>query len=257
MTVLSAPGTVTDRLSVVAVDQLVLHEAVEARRLQRVTAAIRADATVRNPVLVTALAGDRWLVVDGAHRTSALRAVGASHALVQVLRPGDCDVLAWHRVLEPTAADVPVADLVRPDCPACDAGAGRCLARVETPGATGHLWCAADDVVAASDLLPAVAGRWRGLRSRRIAATEPTPDGHLRLAYQPWSLDRIRALATRERVLPAGLTRFVVPGRILGVDLPLALLTGRACAADGAFAVRDHLAHRRFRYYAEPVYLAE
>ena len=71
----------------------------------------------------------------------------------------------------------------------------------------------------------------------------------------------ILALAAEGRTVPAGITRFVIPGRILRLNAPLARL-----ASDEPLEskrrwldnlVRERLADRQVRYYQEPVILLD
>jgi hypothetical protein len=72
---------------------------------------------------------------------------------------------------------------------------------------------------------------------------------------------QILALAAQGRTLPAGITRFVIPGRILRLNAPLDWLSSaEPLAAKQAWLddlLRERLAQRRVRYYEEPVLLLD
>jgi hypothetical protein len=63
------------------------------------------------------------------------------------------------------------------------------------------------------------------------------------------------------RLLPAGITRFVVPGRILRLNAPLEVLAGPEPIAQKRawldLFVQTKLAGRGMRYYEEPVVLLD
>jgi L-serine kinase (ATP) / ParB family transcriptional regulator, heme-responsive regulator len=88
----------------------------------------------------------------------------------------------------------------------------------------------------------------------------PVPLGHgtarrLRIAYQPWSFERLREMAACDIVLPAGVTRCVAPGRVLGANIPLSMLTRDCRASAETPNIRRHVEKLSLRYYAEPVFI--
>lgn len=76
-----------------------------------------------------------------------------------------------------------------------------------------------------------------------------------------FSVKSILDLAVQGRTIPAGITRFVIPGRILRLNAPLAKL----CADEPPAVkqqwldalVREKIAYRQVRYYEEPVVLLD
>jgi hypothetical protein len=296
MAVIAELAPTLSRLVAVPVDRLVLHESVEPGRLRSITASLRGESVLRNPVLATPLPQGRWLVIDGAHRACALRELGLALALVQIFQPHEYGLSAWHHVttFDGTPEDRPgrwprdqLADWLadrfgqrleqpdRPDrperfgagggsgdgrCPVClPDGLGRCVATVQLPGRTEHVWTASGDVASAAGLLHALAARaLEGRPPRRVAADDSAAlhvaAGQAVIAYRPWTIGDICALVEYGLLLPPGITRFVVPGRVLGLDVPLSLL---ADASSGPEAVRRHVGRRKLRYYAEPVFVAE
>jgi hypothetical protein len=67
------------------------------------------------------------------------------------------------------------------------------------------------------------------------------------------------ALARAEAVLPAGITRHIIPGRALRVNAPLDLMSdGRPLDEKQAWLdawVSRHRSSHGVRYYAEPTFL--
>ena len=68
-------------------------------------------------------------------------------------------------------------------------------------------------------------------------------------------------LVGQGRLLPAGITRFIVPGRILRLNAPLAVLAANEPIAQKRDwldnLVQTKLAGRGVRYYEEPVVLLD
>ena len=266
MTLTTEAGSVLRRLTAIRIDDLVLHESVEPARLRSVAQALRSDGVLKNPVLATPLAGGKWLVIDGAHRVSALRLIGADLALVQVFEPTECHVSAWHHLVGTRRMPAGIARLLLERCPACDRNrcqpAGVCVAVAHLAGRTGHVWCDTAEINGAVSMLSELASSCATAgRVWRISPEDHMPTGaaarRLRIAYWPWSFDRLRHLAERRLMLPAGVTRFIVPGRVLGADIPLSLLSVAVGSPTASDEIRQHVEKLTLRYYAEPVFLGE
>jgi len=257
-------GSILERLTPVPLEDLVLHESVEPARLRSVTQAVARSGVLKNPILATPLRAGKWLVIDGAHRVSALRSIGADLALAQVFDHGEFEITAWHHLVSTHQLPGQIEDLLVDRCPACEAGqpTGVCVAVAEQAGRAGHVWCRSTDVgEVVAVLRKLAAGCAAAGHIRRIAPDDRAP-GHatarrLRIAYQPWSFERLREMAARDIVLPAGVTRFVAPGRVLGANIPLSMLTRDCRTSAEAPNIRRHVEKLSLRYYAEPVFIGE
>jgi hypothetical protein len=108
-------------------------------------------------------------------------------------------------------------------------------------------------------------GAWgdvgRTLDTDLDALTTQYPDLAGLFVYPQFSPEIVIQVAERSRLLPAGITRFLIPGRILRLNAPLDML-----AAGVAFSVKadwldriveEKLANRGVRYYEEPVMLLD
>ncbi|MBI3286818.1 MAG: ParB N-terminal domain-containing protein, partial [Chloroflexi bacterium] len=87
-------------LQFVPAEQVILHEGVEPRRVSELIQRLRSDGLLKNPPVVAPI-GERWVVLDGATRVTALQEIGARHLLVQVVdpqRPG-LEVSTWHHLV--------------------------------------------------------------------------------------------------------------------------------------------------------------
>src|SRR3972149_4553210 len=83
------------------------HEHHEDRRSAPVGEALRREGFLRNPPSVLPLGGheERYIVLDGANRTTAFQQLGFKYVLAQVVRPGEnqVGVETWnHAVLNMT-----------------------------------------------------------------------------------------------------------------------------------------------------------
>src|SRR5918997_276815 len=115
---------------------LILHEAHDEGRLARLKERIASEGEQRNPVVASPY-GDRFLVLDGAHRVRAMDELGARFVLAQVVEPpGRAE--GWGHVvdgMEPPGPDDANGLVVRVAGKASgDADRGEEVAEIETSG---------------------------------------------------------------------------------------------------------------------------
>lgn len=260
------------RLQLVSLDRCVLHESIDPQRVARLAAHLRAEDVLRNPPIVAAAAANQPLMVlDGATRTTALRELGLLVAPVQLINYADerIELHTWAHLLPETR----LHSLLR---------ALRAIPGLTLQPATAQL----SHTGALCDLLTAEGERWTlsgsgGLQEEawlleqifrcyvQRAAVHRLPHD---APIQPSSLpaDSIAVLFPRYRkrdlllltqaggILPAGITRHVIPGRVLRLNVPLAALrTGTLAIQESWFAawVAERIATGHARLYNEPTWL--
>ncbi|HEV2438849.1 MAG TPA: hypothetical protein VGX97_02150 [bacterium] len=290
------------RLRVWPTQRLLLHEEADPVRVRRLVVALRRDGVLRNPPIVAPLlpagpgsaaprpravggrngagrtapsGAERAVVLDGANRVTALRALGLAHVVVQSVSYDDprVSLSVWRHyaaegragALRAAAADLgagtPVEDEVEAEARIA-AGEG-IAAVVDARG--GVLLRHAGGAAAAADALCRLTALYRdGRAMHRVDAG--TLD-ELRAAYGAGALvlfrrfekSEILDLAVEGGRLPAGITRHVIPGRALRVNTPLAWLADGTAAAAKQAALDAQLRQRSqahgVRYYAEPTFL--
>lgn len=249
------------RLQLVELSRLFLHEAHDLARLGRVQDDIRREGVQRNPVIVAPCEG-LYLVLDGAHRVHALRKLNVHFALVQRVDPPE-KAASWGHVLDAasleavlgSAEGIEVSEILPERIPLAEAyfHEGRRLFITSLQ----------------EDLASQVRALWMlqaayppGEVVRRIDTgrrVEPLP-GEAILFYRSFTPGELVETVSRDEVLPAGITRFVVEERVLNVRYPLELLAEGDSAARnaelGSF-VEGAWSRNRVRRYTEPVVLFE
>jgi hypothetical protein len=263
-------------LRLIPVEEICLHERHETKRLHGTCEGIRAEGVLRHPPLAVRMQDGRCLIIDGAHRTCALQQLGCRHIPVQLVEAEDFTLEAWSHLVpagawleelrgEPAlrfSASVealptpPLAELVRPD------------------GSVLYIQSAAEDAddqqaEEAIGFQRAAAGRriedWHRIvdaysqqhRVNRLAphAVHPLEEGQILLRYPAVSVAELESAVAAGQLMPAGVTRFSVRGRLLNLRIPLTVL-------------RDEHPHRQWetlllnwssalRLYSEAVYLCE
>jgi hypothetical protein len=265
-------------LRIVPLEQCALHEETDAERVARLTARISDDRLLRNPPILGHHAGLAPLIVlDGATRVTALRALGAPHILAQVVDYDDdaIQLHTWSHLLAGPSLDTllqALADETLLTAHRCDPQAAEAtLHRRETlayladrEGNCVALGDGADMVSQAAALrrlFAAYAGRapiarvapaeWR----MRLSAGEAS----VAVVFPVHTKDDLVALAQASAVLPAGITRHIIPGRALRINAPLDLMQDARPLAEKQAWLESWLHARRadrgVRYYAEPTFL--
>jgi phosphoglycerate dehydrogenase-like enzyme len=266
-------------LEVVSTDQVTPHEATDDKRVLRLMDRLEADGRLVNPPIVTVWE-NRYVILDGATRFTALARLGYPHIIVQVV-PADSDLFALHTWYHAISSEEPFESLLE----RLRDIAGLSL----VPMTRGQIRSAFSEEDALCYLLD---------RQGRVTLAQAVP-GVNRLtvmnalvdAYSDWGtvertlltdLSRLLAqfpkmavvaifpqftpetvfrVARRGDRLPAGLTRFVIPGRILRLNADLSRLRKEEpLTAKRAWFNRfleDKLARSRLRYYQEPVILLD
>jgi hypothetical protein len=237
---------------------LILHEAHDEGRLIRLRDRMKAEGEQRNPVIVSPHE-DRYLVLDGAHRVHALEELGSPLALVQTVElPENAE--GWGHLI----GGLKTADLGSlPGVEASEIPGPNPLAEVETDGvgtvflsSTGEgLW----DLVGALWNLQSLYPEGVVQRVETRAAVS-LPEGGALIRYRGFAPKELAAIVDAGTVLPAGITRFRIEERVLGVNYPLESMSGgdvEALNDQLAEYVRRRWNDGRVRFYGEPVVLFE
>jgi hypothetical protein len=265
-------------LRIIPLDRCVLHEQTDDERVARLVARIKVEETLRNPpILGRHPSIDTLIVLDGATRVTALQALDAPHILAQVVDYEDdaIELHTWSHVLSGVAFDDLEQELAHETLireQRCDAQAAEAaLHRRETLAylASRDGRCIAlgtsDDIVsqaaALRRLFAAYAGRATVVRVApsewRARLSASTAD--VAVVFPVHTKSDLVALAQTGAVLPAGITRHIIPGRALRVNAPLRLLRDpQPLAAKQAWLdawLHERRAERGVRYYAEPTFL--
>ncbi|BCU80733.1 bifunctional transcriptional regulator/O-phospho-L-serine synthase SbnI [Polycladomyces abyssicola] len=247
-------------LQLIDTDQICLHEAHEPSRLHRICEAIKREGVLRHPPLGIRMRDGRYLIIDGAHRTCALKKLGCLRIPLQVVTKEEVMLESWeHMVPVGTWLDRlrhhprlrweervdeanPVAEVVEQD------GRSFFLVPVEECNhalSRLHLWHEVVDAYSrncAVQRLPQGGGQ--------------LPDeGKVILRYPVCRLEELEQIVLSGNVMPAGVTRFVVSGRLLNLRIPLHLLTQQVISDEWEKLCRQW--SDSLRLYDEPVYYCE
>lgn len=265
-------------LRIVALRDVLLHEQIETKRVERLVERLRADQRLKNPPIVVPAHG-KHILLDGATRITALTRLGCRDAVVQIVEydaPG-LTLETWNHLL----VDLPLDDFFATlrQLPGLRiealpfADAQTMLARrlsiatiLLSDGGVLALRTARRALAEQTRLLNAVVAAYEGRGEMyRVAHTdlECLLAEHARLSalvvfarYRP---DEIRQLALNGSKLPMGITRHVIPGRAMRINIPLEILfADEPLAHKNAWLdewMKTKMRERHVRFYQEPVFL--
>jgi hypothetical protein len=242
---------------------------------------LQADGFLKNPPIAAPVDGllgsqGRHVILDGANRTSALWKLGASHHLVQTVNYHEVELDTWGhlitgipgRVFSQTLDDVglEVESTTRQD-------ARRRLARREIvasitrPDGTVIAVRRAGSLASETEALRQLSSVYNGrsvihrVKTDRIADLLTYYDEVTALIrFRSYEPDDILKLAGDGHKLPTGITRHIIYGRALRVNVPLSTLMDdkRTTQQKNEWLrawIKQKLARREIRYYQESTFL--
>ncbi len=263
-------------LRVVPLERVVCHESVDPKRVSKLATQIEADGVLRSPPLVIAI-NDQYLVLDGASRTSALKLLGFQHIIVQLTSvDSGLELRAWNHIIQDVEGErlIQLLDEL-PHINLAPVGPDKAAETMFAYGGLCYLKCVdgrAFVVYAASDM-----NRFDALNQFTEAyisnshVDRTLNDDFISLQHEYRAMTALVAFpeysvsqviqATQGRFFPAGITRFIVPGRVLNLNADLATLKSELSLREKNRWLHELLLQKQslgqIRYYAEPVYILD
>ena len=253
--------TATPDLRVAPLADLRRHEEVDPLRVARLEERIRSESIQVNP-MVCVEADGMLVVLDGATRTEALRGLGLEHAVVQVVDPGDVDLGTWHHVVR-QCSPMELLDRVRED-PKLELESDQGAPRVRLASGDVHSVTGREITPNAtlSSLVAVYIGQWP---VARVTDTDAAVTGSV---FADWgavielptlNVDDVMRAAVGDDLLPAGMTRFLIPGRALRLNFDLSVLESEGTTPDKQRRLDELIERRsrdgRVRRYDETVFI--
>jgi hypothetical protein len=251
------------RLRVVPLERIRRHEEVDPLRVDLLSSRIETEGIQVNPMVCIESAGEELVLLDGATRTEALKGLGLDHAVVQLVEEHTVSLGTWHHVVRAAPIDDFIAAVSEPS--------EMELATAEWPptihisdGRTFHArGIGISPNATLAHLVRTYIGHWRVNRSAEPdegLVSRDYPDWTALIEFPTLSVEEVMRAALGHDLIPAGVTRFLVPERALRLNVPLSLLD------DGDLDQKQHtlddlIAERarngRIRRYSEPVVILD
>jgi hypothetical protein len=249
-------------LRVVPLEKVRRHEQVDPLRVDRLSQRIGAERIQVNPMVCVEAPGGELVLLDGATRTESLRRIGLTHAVVQIVDPATVRLRTWHHVITGcTPAELIAAIESRPDLELTDMLS---VPAVHTyDGETYHVHGVGISANAAlSALVESYVGQWhinRATEPDRAPVERDFGDWAAVVEFPHLTIEDVMSAALGEDLLPAGITRFLVPERALRLNVELSLLEANETTEQKQGALESVLKARasagRIRRYDEPVFI--
>jgi phosphoglycerate dehydrogenase-like enzyme len=267
-------------LRVVPMDKVVPHEHFDQKRVDRLAGRLEKDGVLGNPPVVVESEDGRYIVLDGATRTTAMKQLGYKHAIVQVVSTeGGLGLHTWYHVI-------------------CKIGVNELLALLKT---LPNITMQETDIEKAPDEMFEYGGLcYIQLIDNRVFLIYPAPGvnrlealnqfteayidaaGHVDrtlnsnilslkneyealtavVIFPEYTVNQVMAATLSSgRLFPAGITRFIIPGRILRLNADLATLKSDKTLREKNRWLHELLVEKQskggIRFYGEPVYLLD
>jgi len=271
-------------LRFVPTEDIFPHELHDLQRTQPLVERLRASGTLRNPPIVTQI-GDgmrvepRFVVLDGANRSTAARAAGWPHLLVQVVRYESpaVELYTWYHALTTDARDLlerglrslpglktSLHDHVRARALLARREALACVVLDEDDAIVAH---GGRDLHERNELLNALVHLYQDrLPYTRVTsdslstARREHPEITALVVFPRFDPAEVIDLASAGEYLPAGITRHLIRWRALRVNVPVAMCsdTSRTLEEKNAWVATwtaERPLKREVRFYEEPTVL--
>lgn len=264
-------------LRVVPLDKVIPHENTDPRRVGRLASRLAKDNLLANPPIVVD-AGDHYVVLDGATRVKALQQLGYPHIIVQVASvQNGLSLHSWYHAVRHIAPEELLAILRKVDeITLVETDVQRVLEVMLESGGICYFHLV-DGRVFVAQAAPGInhLNALNTLTHEYITASRVTrtlhqdmetlqneyPDIAALIVFPEHTVEQVLQIARAGRVLPAGITRFIIPGRVLRMNASLDKLKSDDSLTEKNRWLYDlvieKLGESQVRYYQEPVYLLD
>lgn len=229
------------QLEILPAEIIRLHEHHDPQRTAPLKERIRTSGLLINPPLVIPFRNgqDSYMVLDGANRVTSLKELGLPHILVQIVDPNSPGVSlqTWNHVLWGISPDYLLEKITSLEHVILKPTTGiqfspQTIAVLQTPDKTYH---AIESTLPneRSQHITGLVGKYstEARFDRTMIENIETLEGlyqHLSglIIYPPFEIEEVVHFAHSGKLLPAGVTRFIVSPRALRVRYPLENLAG-------------------------------
>ena len=251
-------------LRVVSLSRIRRHEEIDPFRVERLVGRIANEGIQVNPMMCSEAPSGELVLLDGATRTESLRQLGLEHAVVQIVDPEEVTLETWHHVIRECTEQEILQQIEATEDLVLTEGPGTPRLRL----AGGGIQSVQGTGVSPNAALTALVHSYVGRRTvNRI--TDPAdesvpwrfPDWAAIIEFPTLSVEDVMKAAVGDDLLPAGITRFLVPERALRLNLDLALLQSPGTVEEKQESLDEMLSLRaragRIRRYEETVVILD
>jgi hypothetical protein len=279
------------KLGFVHLDDLIFHQTCDFTRVQKLADRIRREGHLKNPVLVADLPagstprdlvprkGRRPLVLDGIDRVSALRLLGFPDVLAQKVEYMDesVELSSWNHLVFRIGKDQLTDKLKKLDLDVSPCELRWKEETLEDPRTVCHLLFRDGSGLVLSEKDASLEKRVRTLFSIIAVYRSSWEIYHPGLEVDPSSAfddfekstainvfpvfkkEQVLDLISRGVLFPFGVTRFVIPQWVLGLEISCSVLASNAPLSEKNLFLKELLSYRmkskKAKFYQESVFL--
>lgn len=266
-------------LQIIEIKNLVVHEWHDEQRTPPLIDRLRSSGYLRNPVIATPFQdkSGRYMVLDGANRTTALSKMGLPHVIVQVVDSGspNLELKTWNHVLwgieSQTLIDeitkIDKLDLIKSDTDLESAWKKHALIWIQTNHRDAYTArMKSQKILTKVKMLNKIVDSYKNLV--KMDRTQAKTVGELDSLYDNLSavvvfphfgISDVLELCGAGILLPTGITRFTISPRALRVNYPLDTMAAEKSLAEKNLAldrwIQERVARKGVRVYSEATVL--
>lgn len=267
-------------LKIIPQAKLILHEEFDPKRTAKLAQRIKKDGYFRNPIIAAEFNADnrKFLVLDGVHRVTALKKLNCRNLVAQLVNYFDerIKVYTWAHLLL-GCRKKELLERIKKIEGLRLVGAEKEKAESSLRGknlvgylifndgdffllkAAGNLKQRAEKLAAIVNVCRKVSKIARILKSEIKTLLSNHKEEVAVLAVPDYEKKDILELALSGVKLPAGVTRHIIPNRVLGLNIYLSLLKDKSSIIDKNKLLRKIIAQKikdkRIRFYPESVFI--
>ncbi|EEM55807.1 MULTISPECIES: ParB N-terminal domain-containing protein [Bacillus] len=245
------------KLNLIKTSQLRYHEKREENRLNKLMDRLQQSKILKNPPIALQLNKEVYLIIDGAHRVSALEKMGCEYIPVQVVDVEDLQLDLWNH-------EIPIGkwfDKIKSNKNLLfteNELEKRMICKINySNGEKLYVYSHYEEEFFYNwDYI--VSCYTNEFNVNRLASwnTEVSNLSNVIFQFESLTLSQITQIVINGGVLPAGVTRFNIKGRLLNLEIPLSLLFDEQIDS-GKWSELTSVWARSLRYYENSVFVHE
>ncbi|NQW29493.1 MAG: hypothetical protein HQ472_03155 [Ignavibacteria bacterium] len=267
------------RLEIVPIDCVILHEESDPHRVNRLDGLISQSSILRNPPIVAEAGDGEYVVLDGATRTTAMRNRKIPHIAVQIVPYGtkSAAIGSWYHVLKPNLAKDVINYIQQHHFPKStvsveaarellvsgEACLGITTSKVEAVVLLSPGERTLEEYAATLRQVVTIYGGageiHRIVNEDLMEVVSKKEPGAGVVMFPTFTPTQIIQFAKSKNVLPAGITRHLISGRALNVNVPIELMMNNLSTEEKNVWLQSWITEKvmskKARFYHESVFV--
>jgi len=247
-------------LKVVSLSKLILHEYVDPVRVKRLSCKIKKDKIFTNPPLVAEIGKTgKFVVLDGANRTTVFRKLGFNDIIIQIVdyQKSGLELKTWSHLISGIGAKNFFQEIINViDQTMIKKFKLRGNKIICQPIKRKDFFKQIESLNKVVDLYNQ---RYKFHRLGNADSFLPNGQNKTLIIFPKFSPQDIIMIVQKNLKLPSGITRHLILGRVLRLDLPIKILRQNKSLAwkneQLKKMIRQRFEENKIRYYQEPIFI--